>query len=511
MIGVNGTGRVRSLPAVNVEAGGSLLPAQEMRALSSVRVQQTLSMPSLCELVFSDPPGPPNATTLQPGTRLRVGVPANTTPLFVGEVTAVEYIYGPAGGREVRVRAYDLLHRLRKRQSVRVHVQVALHDLAQQLVSDLGLTVQSDDSSPLWRQLFQHRQSDLGLLVEMAERCGLYLSVREETLHLLTLRGSGDTIPLKLGESLLEARIEVNGDPACRSVSVAGWDAQSVAAHEGQAGNARSGRSVRAGVPPDRVGGDGTRQLVGEAAQDDRHAEGMAQAELDLRTAREVTLWGIAEGDPRLRPGVPVDVSGVADAVAGHYVLATVVHTIDDRLGFVTELSSTPPPPHERTSGAVAAFGVVTQVDDPDGLGRVRVMLPTYGEVETDWMGVVCVAAGEGKGLVALPDTGDKVLVLFSHEDPAQGVILGGLYGTQAPPDPGIDGGAVRRYTLRTPGGSYIQFDDGNKMVRLQDSEGSYLEFTEDKVLLHSMTALDIEAPGKPLTIRAQTIDFERK
>jgi uncharacterized protein involved in type VI secretion and phage assembly len=123
---------------------------------------------------------------------------------------------------------------------------------------------------------------------------------------------------------------------------------------------------------------------------------------------------------------------------------------------------------------------------------------------------VLCVAAGAGKGLVALPDVGDKVLVAFSHEDPAQGVVLGGLYGKTAPPDPGVEGGAVKRYILRTPGGSYVQFDDGRNTVRLQDQHGSYLEFSPDMVLLHSETALEIEAPGKPITIRGQTVDFER-
>ena len=34
-------------------------------------------------------------------------------PLFVGEVTAVEHVYEPGHGREIRVRGYDRLHRTR--------------------------------------------------------------------------------------------------------------------------------------------------------------------------------------------------------------------------------------------------------------------------------------------------------------------------------------------------------------------------------------------------------------
>ena len=44
-------------------------------------------------------------------------------------------------------------------------------------------------------------------------------------------------------------------------------------------------------------------------------------------------------------------------------------------------------------------------------------------------MEVLSVGAGSGKGLVACPDVDDQVLVLLLHGDPAQGIVLGGLYG----------------------------------------------------------------------------------
>jgi phage protein D/phage baseplate assembly protein gpV len=480
-----------------------------------VRVQQELSAPALCELVFYDPPGPLDVqSALGPGTALQVEVTGHTPPLFGGEVTAVQYVYGPSGAKQVRVRAYDLLHRLAKRQPVRVHVQVGLRDLARELTADLGVSVEAQSDGPLWEHLYQWRQSDLGLLVEAARRAGFYLALREGVLHLLTLEGTGAALPLSLGGSLLEARIEVNGDPACRTVEVAGWNALLAERHEGKASMARIARPQQAEVSPAALGADGRKALANEAVRDDRHAEVLAQAELDARAAREVTLWGVAVGDPRLRPGARVEVSGVARGVAGRYALTRVVHTIDARLGFVTEVSTDPPALASGAGGTTATLGatlgVVSQVDDPGGLGRVKVALPTYGEVETDWMGVLCVAAGPGKGLVALPDAGDKVLVLLSHDDPGQGIVIGGLYGTDPPPDPGVEGGAVRRYTLRTPGGQYMQLDDERRTVRLQDAGGSYLQLSPEGVVLHSRVALELDAPGQAVTIRGKTVDFEQ-
>ncbi len=502
---------VVSLPEVVIEADGSPLAIEALQALSEVRVQQRLSLPTLCELVFVDISGSlASVERLIPGTALRVLVAGKQEPLFVGQVTAVEHRYAPDCGREMRVRGYDLLHQLRKRQSVRAHIQVTVRDLARELVRDLGMTVQASEPGPLWRQLIQHRHSDFELLQESAERCGLYLAVRENTLHLLTLCGTGESVPLVLGETLLEARIEINADTIYRSVATAGWNTSLMETHKGQASQTRRGRVVSTELAPARVGGSGKRELVDEDILSDDHAAGIAQAELDARSAREVTLWGVAEGDPRLQPGTPVEVSGVAEMITGRYVLSAVTHSLDTRRGFLSEISSAPPPPRVRARGNVGAPGVVTQIDDPEKRGRVRVSLPTYGDVETDWIPVLSAGAGPQKGLMAFPDIGDHVLILLTHEDPGQGVVLGGLYAAEKPPDVGLDGGSIRRYTLLTPGGQRVLLDDGQKTLRLENSNGSFYELGEHKVLLHSAVDLEIEAPGQKVVIRGQHIDFER-
>src|SRR5437764_6131846 len=106
--------------------------------------------------------------------------------------------------------------------------------------------------------------------------------------------------------------------------------------HEGQVSQARVGREVAVEVAPARVGGSGKREFVDEGTPNDDHATGIAQAELDLRVAREVTLWGVVEGDARLRPGTSVEVTGVADSLAGRYVLSAITHIIDARKGFIS-------------------------------------------------------------------------------------------------------------------------------------------------------------------------------
>lgn len=502
---------VLSLPEVVIEVDGSALTTEDLQTLSEVRVQQCLSLPTLCELSFINQKSTATGIAhLTPGAALRVAIAGQEEPLFAGQVTAIEQIYAPDHGREVRVRGYDLLHQLRKRQTVRAHVQVTPRDLAHELVADLGLTVQAAEPGPLWAQLIQHSQSDFDLLQESAEKCGLYLALRGNVLHLLTLQGTGEEMPLVLGDTLLEARIEINADALYRSVTAEGWNSARMEIHKSQVAQARVKGPMAAELVPTRVGGNGKRALVNEGTLSDAHATGIAQAELDRRTAREVTLWGVAEGDPRLRPGTPVRVTGVAETGEGRYILASVTHSIDARHGFLSEISSTPPPPRTRARSSVGVPGVVTQIDDPEHLGRVRVSLPTYGEIETDWIPLLSTGAGAKKGLMIFPEIGDHVLVLLAHEDPGQGVVLGNLYVAEKPPDVGLEGGSIQRYTLLTPGGQRVQLDDGQKMIRLENSDGSYYELTGQKVRLHAKVDLEIEAPGQRVVIRGKNIDFER-
>jgi uncharacterized protein involved in type VI secretion and phage assembly len=205
-----------------------------------------------------------------------------------------------------------------------------------------------------------------------------------------------------------------------------------------------------------------------------------------------------------------VDVDGLGSDVDGRHVLTAVTHVVDRERGYVTRFSTEPPPARPRPEGFMAAAGTVTRIDDPDGLGRVRVELPALDRLESDWMGVVTPAAGPRKGLVALPDVGDEVLAWLSRENPAQGVVLGAVFGSRGMPDTGIEDGVVARYALITPGGQRLRLDDAGRSLRLETTAGSSLEFLPDHVTLHAAADLTIEAPGRRLLFRADKVDFRR-
>jgi phage baseplate assembly protein V len=223
-------------------------------------------------------------------------------------------------------------------------------------------------------------------------------------------------------------------------------------------------------------------------------------------------VWGVAEGDPALQPGVLASIQGVDRRWTGQYALVGVTHTLDARLGFLTEFTSAPPPPPgtSMAAGVALALGEVTRVDEIPERGRVRVVLPSYGNLETGWLQVLFAGAGENKGMIALPEPGDRVLLLLPQDDPAQGVVLGGVYAMHSAPQSKTTGNRVGCYTLLTRDGQTIQLDDTRHAIHLEDRQGNLVDLSPEQMQIHAAVDLDIAAPGRRVTIRAARIDFER-
>jgi uncharacterized protein involved in type VI secretion and phage assembly len=386
-------------------------------------------------------------------------------------------------------------------------------DLASELLSEDSVNVVAESPGPVWQRLIQWRQTDFDLLESACERSGIYFWVRDDELRLITMEGDGDPVDLTLGRNLFQISVEANCDSACKSVVATAWDPSRMQLRHGEATSARVESTASIDVDVEDVGGKGELTLVDRMLVRDDQAEALAQAELDRRTARRITLSGIADGAVELVPGTRVKIGGVATEMEGIQVLSGVVHCVNaEGGGYTCEITAAPPPARKRAAGVQVVWGVVSQVDDPDGLGRVRVKLPAYNDVETDWLVVASAGAGVGKGMIWLPDCKDHVLVLFSDLEIAQGLIIGGLFGPEGAPDKGgVESGKVRGYSLITPGGQRLRLDDTHKSVRLENKNGSFVEMTPGHVHLLAAADLTLEAPGKKISICANAIEFQQK
>ena len=504
---------LESLPLARVALDAAPLPPGLADALASLVVRSRVGAPTQCELRFDDPPrdavAGASAWMAQP---LSVDAPIS----FAGEVVAIEMQHGANGRFQLWVRAYDALHRLRREQPVRLHVDRTVAEIARELAGAQGLRVRARAEGPFARERAQVREDDLAFLDRIAREAGLQLAAHGDELLLLTAEGDGAPTRLELGKELLELHAEQNGEPAAQEVVAHGWSPPHARPSSGRASAGRSGRATPSGASLPAAVGAKTVVLTERGGDHPDQARHAAQAEADRRLASAFTIRALAEGQPGLHAGSVVELDGAAPALCGRHVLTEVEHRLDASRGFVSALSSEPPRAPLARTGAILSLGEVTRVDDPEDLGRVRVALPAYGGIEPDWMPVVCPGASPKHGLAHLPDVGDRVAVLFAHEDVAEGVVLGGLFGEGLEIDSGVAGTRRRRFAWQSPSGQRIQLDDEDGAMRLDATRlrvgaasGSRLTVDEDQLALRAKTDLLLEAPGHRIVIRAARVEFE--
>jgi phage baseplate assembly protein gpV len=131
-----------------------------------------------------------------------------------------------------------------------------------------------------------------------------------------------------------------------------------------------------------------------------------------------------------------------------------------------------------RVQGVVV--GLVRDIDDPLGEGRVRVQYPWFEEgVLSGWAPIARTMAGKERGFYYMPELEDEALVAFEHGDFNHPFVIGFLHnGVDLPPDDDINA-KVRR--VKTVSGHVLEFDDRASRERvLLETQGGHRLVMED-------------------------------
>lgn len=169
------------------------------------------------------------------------------------------------------------------------------------------------------------------------------------------------------------------------------------------------------------------------------------------------------------------------------------------------------------------AVGIVTDTDDPEELGRVRLEFPWRDVNDTsDWARVATPMAGPDAGLYMAPEPGDEVLVAFADGDIHHPYVIGCLWNGKDAPPMGEKGPTTRTIrsrtghevvlddderegsvTVRSAGGHEIRLDDsdGSDAITVTDNAGTVILETDSsgKVTLSAATELTLQAPALKL------------
>jgi uncharacterized protein involved in type VI secretion and phage assembly len=391
------------------------------------------------------------------------------------------------------VRGFDRSHVLLRSRNVRTFQNQTSSDIVQTVVQGAGLQVQCDSSGEPHDFVEQDNETDWDFIWRLAERVGFEFVVEDQVAKFRKPTPE-DAIELSWPDVLRSFNPRVTAVQQVKEVSLSTIDVTASTANQ----------VAQIGVPRDDVANafsDAKMHVATEPVKSQSEGTDLAQALLDKLANGYVAAEGLTDGNPQIRAGAKVQVSGVGEKFSGLYRVATATHLLRGGGTYETRFANSPA---HTLLGAVGAdrgsstpdfgsqlvLGFVTNNDDPDGMGRVRVQYPALGpDAEGAWARIATANAANQEGLLMLPMPGDEVLVGFEHDDTTRPYVLGSLFN-------GVD----------QPGDDLVRGKDGSFAVKSRSE--IYAESTGDYTI-KSHGALDVEVDQGATLKSDQTFEID--
>jgi phage protein D len=224
-----------------------------------------------------------------------------------------------------------------------VHEQTTISGIASDLAGRLGLTpVVTGFTENIGTQV-QLNETDLAFLRRLLARYDGDVQVVGEELH-VSPRGDVQrgNLTLELHSQLRRARVLADLAHQATEVTTAGWDAA-----QGKRVTGR-GRGANPGPGFGVTGSDVLRREIGErschlghpAVATAAEARALAETAFDARARKFVCVEGTAEGNPALRVGTCVTLSGMGPRFDNTFYVTRACHRWDVRHGYQTDFEA---------------------------------------------------------------------------------------------------------------------------------------------------------------------------
>lgn len=172
-------------------------------------------------------------------------------------------------------------------------------------------------------------------------------------------------------------------------------------------------------------------------------------------------------------------------------------------------------PPRQSNCFYGVTVGIVTNNQDPENMGRVKVKFPWLSdEHESHWARTLSPMAGHQRGIYFLPEVDDEVLVAFEHGQVEFPYILGALWnGKDEPPEKNSDGKNNKR-VIKSRSGHIITLDDtdGSEKIIICDKTGKNeiaIDSSKNSLTIKVEGDFTVEAKGKISLKSTQELSLE--
>ena len=452
--------------SATVKVRGQRLAPEHMDHVEKIEVRNFVGLPDTATIRLADPEGqhiadPPFFI----GDEIEIGfgdiAATSTKPVFTGEIVTFEPEFTNASAM-ICVRAYDKSHRLHRNRRSATFQDMTLSDVVGKIVNDAGLQAgEITSTTTVHPFLQQSMESDLDFINRLAALENCEFGVSEGRAFLQQRRNGVGAVPkLSWRENVKSFKPRMSASQQHDKVKVSSYDPVTRAAVVGEA--TQPGSIPRpAQEARDKASTFGASELLvsDRVANTADEAKAIAQSTLDKLASGSFEAEGTMEGNPAVKAGGKLKLEGFG-RFDGEHDLSSVTHVYghgDFRTRFAISgrnprtLTDVMRPKAERDWGSGLVIGLVTNIQDPEALGRVRVQFPTLGDsIEGIWARVALPGAGPDAGMSFVPQIDDEVVVGFEHGDTRRPVVLGFLHNSVDKPHEKMrgddDGGSLVIY-----------------------------------------------------------------
>jgi phage protein D/phage baseplate assembly protein gpV len=499
---------------------GADIAREHLDRITEIRVTDYLQLPDVCTIRITYPRGrgvDDMPFAIGKGLEVQLGAKEALMPqsLFRGDIVTLEPDFG-AGGVSVLIRAFDRSHRLHRARHSRTFANMTASDMVEKICRDAGLTADTESSGEPYDHFHQENETDWDFCWRLAERIGFEVVVEDQTLYFRKPK-TDNPVELTWPETLRSFRPRVTAVQQVTEVTVRAWDPKTNQAIEATATTPNQVAEI--GLTRDEVvhalPGEATVHVATEPVARRGQADAIAQALLDKLANGYVAAEGVAPGNPKIRAGATVKVGGIGTKFSGIYRVATSTHVLRGS-GYETHFANSP---SHTILGAVAGdgkrrfgdqlvVGIVTNNDDPDGMGRVAVKLPALADdIESAWAHVATLNAGNERGIMMLPVPGDEVLIGFEHGDMTRPYVLGSIFNGQDKPGKDLLQNKDASFAFKTEHKAYMESGEdftiqsgGALSITVQQQDGT-ISVKQGGLNLEAANAISLKSQQADVTI----------
>lgn len=334
--------------AVKIFHEGMELGPDIMSNIYSVIVEDEINVPTMFSIAIGMQDAEQgdwrgiDMSAFSPGDEIKIEMGLDETQqVVIGEIVSIEpHFENPA---VLELHGFDFMHRMRFGTYRRSFQQIKDSDLASQFAQDAGLSSEVEDSGTIYPYLFQNNISNYDFLLSRANRIDYELIVEDEKLMFKPSAVSEDSVAsLEYGIDLVRFNAKLTALSKGGEVEVRGWD---IAQKAEITATARSGSEQslmggnKSGYAWSESFGSSNEAIIDQIIIDAQDAEKKAKASYNRQLRNFIKGKGETIGNPLLRRGKIVDVTGLGDKFSGKYYIIGSKHVYRFDEGYTTVFS----------------------------------------------------------------------------------------------------------------------------------------------------------------------------